>query len=50
MRYREMKLKNIKLFNEFKNFYHVIGNHDIWLAEYLSYKKCLKYFSNLGLS
>ncbi len=31
-------LKTLKFLMSLKNFYPVIGNHDIWLAEYLSYK------------
>lgn len=31
-------LKTLQFLMSLKNFYPVIGNHDIWLAEYLSYK------------
>ena len=31
-------LKTLQFLMNLKNFYPVIGNHDIWLAEYLSYK------------
>ena len=31
-------LKTLQFLMSLKNFYPVIGNHDIWLSEYLSYK------------
>lgn len=31
-------LKTLNFLMNLKNFYPVIGNHDIWLAEYLIYK------------
>lgn len=31
-------LKTLNFLMQLKNFHNVIGNHDIWLAQYLSYK------------